>query len=110
VPVGRQKAFKIFEDTIDAGTSKDFDSTPLAEFESADYLIKVKNSALGKFKTLRMSAVKEGTDVIDQVYTKNGIEPAIKANILKVGSDVVLRIENDETFVVSAHIVKTLQQ
>ncbi len=92
---------------IPALSSEDFDTQPFVSFSATKYLIKVVNPDDSNSQALEMYGAKILTDVSDQVYAKfpDGLNIGVK--LLKVASDVTLRISNNENFAVNVTIALT---
>lgn len=106
MPTAIQKlAQRKISGSIPALSSVDFDTTPLTSFSATKYLVECSGNS--NYQALEIFAARILSDVDDQIYAKFPGGLNIGANVLRVGSDVVLRVTNGEIFAVSADIIKT---
>ena len=93
--------------TIPAGGGTlDLDTLVLSSFRSNKYIIQFFNTAEAKFKQLEMATSKKSGDVSDQVHSKVGDILGVEAKFLVSGTDVVLRLTNNEAFIVSVSALR----
>ncbi len=103
----QQIASRKITGTIPALSSEDFDLLPFASFSATKYIIEVSKPDGTNFQALEIFGTKILADVDDQVYSKfpNGLSIGVK--LLKIATDVVVRITNNENFLVNVSIVKS---
>jgi hypothetical protein len=108
-PVARQRiASKALSGQIAGnGGVLDLETIPFASFVSTEYLINISSETESKFYTLKLIATKKNSDVSDQIYNKEGDLLQIATNVIKSGSDVILRLVNDEIYQVDVRCTKT---
>ena len=97
-----------FAFTVAAGQTKDIDSVLSSEFHSVKYQIRLTDVAATKNKVLVARASKKSSDVSDTVYSVLGDSLSVEVKVLEVGSDIVLRLVNNESFDVNGVALKTL--
>ena len=109
MPVASQRSYTTrFNDQIQSLSTKDFDSVPFSSFSAVKYLISIFSQVESSYKISELFAVNDGSDITDQLIYKSSSGPKVSINVLKNGSDVVLRLVNQENFEVDVSIVKML--
>lgn len=99
-PIARVKTQSRLVADIPAGQTIDFDTLPLSVYKSNKYLMQYSNDTEGVVGQLEMATSKKNSDVSDQIYSKVGDNIDVDAQFLISGSDAILRLTNNEAFVV----------
>lgn len=92
------------KETIDPTSSKDLDTTPIAEAKSLFYLISISTSS--QTKTLIMSISRDTSGIKDTVFSKIGSPLPAEVSAVESGGNVILRITNPNAFAITAEAIR----
>lgn len=107
MPTGTQRLpFKKIRAQIPALDEMDFDVRDIDDFITTKYLIECKNLAGDELYSAELIATKISNDVSDQLYLRFKSNLSIEVKYLKVSTDTLLRITNNETSAVDVSILK----
>ena len=99
----------IIEATIPASSSLDVDTVEYSDFESIRYLMRLFNTSQAKRRYFELKALKQSSgdvsDIIDSVF---GDALDVDTQVLKSGTDMVVRMTNSESFDVSLRAKKSI--
>lgn len=84
------------------------DTNALAEFKAVEYIITVYNEAQDKYRSFHLSAIRKSGGVADSVFNKKGDSINYDVSVSISGSDVVLTLDNQESFALDATIYKLI--
>ena len=99
----------IIEKTIPASSSLDINTHPYDEFSALKYDIRLYNNTEGKRKIFQVRAIKQTTgEVKDTIDGNLGDSLDVDTQVIKSGSDMILRMTNQESFDVSVRAVKSI--
>jgi hypothetical protein len=90
--------------TVLAGQTLTIDTQAYADFKSNKFLIDAKTAT--KQNSLEIFATKLGTDVSDSIYAKLGDSINLVFEFVKITSDAVLRVTNNELVSVEINKLK----
>ena len=94
---------------IDATSTKDVDSFLLSNFIGVKYILHFRNETQDVFKTIEQLSTKvSGSEIVDTVYGHLGDVINVQANVIKSGSDVFLRVVNNEIYSLNLTISKMI--
>ena len=82
------------------------DTTDFDTIRGIKYILCFYSDIEDKTKMLDMSIIKENTSIKDTVYGRIGIGLNLAVTAVKNGSSIELRLQNNETFQVTADIAK----
>ena len=91
---------------VPSSDQQDFDCIPFDSFDGVKYIIKVYNQTENRFQLVEMTGTKKDADVSDQISSRHRGPLQVSLNLVKVATDVCLRIVNSETFAVNVSILK----
>ena len=94
---------------IPAGDTVDVDTNTFSTFLGVFYELTMFNEAENKYLGFEINANRKGSEVCFSVYGKVGDQLARVVNVLKDGTDSILRITNSESFAVTVCGNKTLR-
>ena len=78
-------------------------------YKSTHYFIEVASPLGGKFQCASLNVCKLTTDLKDQLYGKVGDGINFKLSVLKVATDAVMRIENNEANPLEITVIRITQ-
>lgn len=104
----RRRSFTQISGVVEAGATKEVDIIDFADFHGVDYKIKLRTASADKIKIFDCRATKKDLDAIESVFSVIGHGFNISCQVSKVGSDIVLRLVNNESFSLTYKVLKTL--
>ena len=104
----RRRSFTQLSGVVEAGATKEVDVIDFAAFHGVDYKIKLRTASADNVKIFDCRATKKDLDAIDTVFSVIGHSFDICCQVSKVGSDIVLRLVNNEPFSLTYKVLKTL--
>lgn len=80
-----------------SGGTIDYPYIPVSEFGSVLFFVEVKNSATNEVEAFTSNVADTSTrDPDDTIYGKVGEDLNFTFNVLKIGSEIVIRVVNNE--------------
>lgn len=93
---------------VPALSSVDVFTTPTQSYKASKYFLEASNSDEQKYKGFEIWSSRKGpADVVSSIFARLGDSLQIELNIMVVGSDIALRIVNNENFDLEVSIVKS---
>jgi len=94
--------------TVPAGQVVTVDSVVFSTIKALNYFIHLSDSAFTQFRILKMTVVKAGSGVNDQVYSRDGnsLDCLVVADV--VGPNATIAITNNEAFDITCSFNKTV--
>jgi len=83
---------------VPASSSLVIDTRPLSSYLGQSYYLNIYNSDEGVFKTLHVVTSRSGSNICYTVYSKLGDLIDFTHSVSVSGSDVVVTVQNNETF------------
>ena len=91
---------------VDFHSPGDFCTLPFTSFSATKFILEASDAGNTNFQALELMSSKISSGVCDQIYAKFPGGLNITAKVLKVGSDITLRVINSENFLVNVSILK----
>lgn len=85
-------------DVITAGTTKTVDTIPIADFEAAQYVVKINRVGQNTGGHFRLDVGNQNTDTVDTIYSILGARFNALVNTQVILSNMVVNITNNEAF------------
>jgi len=83
---------------VAAGGEADFDILPFDDVAGIEYQLTILNATENKYLGMKVHANREDSEISYNVSDKIGDPLSKTVQVLKVGSDAVLRVSNGEAF------------
>jgi len=90
--------WKTVRGVVPAGATVDFDPLVFDDIAGVDYQISLFNKTENKFLSFTLDGKRENADICSSVSKLIGDSISRTVNLLKIGTEVKLRISNGESF------------
>lgn len=101
------KLIRSFNFDVPAGNTVDYDYISVARFNFTKFFVEIENVVTTETKVFTAHLAKLGTgDPDDNIFGKIGDNLNYKFNVLKIGSEIVIRVENNESDDIKVTIIR----